>query len=77
MAPFVPFYQAERLIYEQAQQNPFNKGRFLKEPWGLICNVIVNQPLEPKLIYLVAILHVVEVESTRGTQTLFCGAWLR
>ena len=35
----------------------FNKGRFLKEPWGLICNAIVNQPTRPKLIYLLDILQ--------------------
>ena len=35
----------------------FNKGRFLKEPWGLICNVIVNQPTQPKLISLLDILQ--------------------
>jgi len=51
----MPFYQAKRLIYErliheQAQPDPFNKGRFLKEPRGLICDAIVNQPLGLKLI---------------------------
>ena len=35
----------------------FNEGRFLKEPWGLICNVIVNQPTQPKLISLLDILQ--------------------
>ena len=25
---FMPFYQAERLIYEQAQPDQFNKGRY-------------------------------------------------
>jgi hypothetical protein len=35
----------------------FNKGRFWKEPWGLICNLIVNQPLGAKLINIDAILQ--------------------
>ena len=42
---FMPFYQAE-----SSQQNPFNKGRFRKEPWGLICSVIGNALLQAKLL---------------------------
>jgi hypothetical protein len=34
----------------------FNEARFLEEPWGLISNVIVNQPSRSKMIYLVDIL---------------------
>ena len=35
----------------------FNKERFFKEPWGLICNVIVNEPLGAEMIYLLDILQ--------------------
>jgi len=35
----------------------FNKGRFCKEPWGLICNVIVNEPHQAKLMNLLDVLE--------------------
>jgi len=35
----------------------FNKRLLLKEPWGLICNIIVHQPLGAKLMNIDAILQ--------------------
>ena len=39
------------------QPKPFNQRCFRKEPWGLICSVIVNQPFEANLMNLVDILR--------------------
>ena len=41
-----------------------NKGRFLREPWGLICNVILNQPIRAKLMHLPGILQLPKRVST-------------
>jgi len=40
-----------------------NKGRYLKDPWGLIYIVNVNQPLGAEMIYLVAILQASKLAS--------------
>ena len=47
----------DRVVYAiLLEVESFNNKRFLKEPWGLICNVIVNVPHQANRIILVDIL---------------------